>query len=145
MGAILKIRNLEKLSNQIWNTKSNFNQNEWEDVFKNMNNNLKQLYTHYDLYDGHDDVFLYSLGDTINFLDNLKIEVEERRSMEIGKLNSRQSLVAILNENDEIVEYVVCSHYTPSRPFGSQWDWGHYFTNLKDAFDYIVTEVNKEE
>lgn len=68
-----------------------------------------------------------------------------RKSMEIGKLNSRQSLVAILNGNNEIVEYVVCSYYTPLRPFGSQWDWGHYFTNLKDACDYIAREVNKED
>ena len=68
-----------------------------------------------------------------------------RKSMEIGKLNSRQSLVAILNENNEIVEYVVCSYYIPSRPFGSQWDWGHYFVNLKDACDYIATEVDREE
>ena len=30
------------------------------------------------------------------------------KSIEIGKLNSRQSLVAILNENNEIVQYVVC-------------------------------------
>ena len=68
-----------------------------------------------------------------------------RKSMEIGKLNNRQSLVAILNENNEIVEYVVCSYYTPSRPFGSQWDWGHYFVNLKDACDYIATEVDRED
>lgn len=68
-----------------------------------------------------------------------------RKSKEIGKLNNRQSLVAILNENDEVVQWVVCSYYNPSRTFGSQWDWGHYFVNLKDACDYIATEVNGEE
>lgn len=67
------------------------------------------------------------------------------KSIEIGKLNSRQSLVAILNENNEIVQYVVCSYYTPSRPFGTQWDCGHYFDDLKSACDYIAREVNREE
>ena len=68
-----------------------------------------------------------------------------RKSIEIGKLNNRQSLVAILNGNDEIVEYVVCSNYDASRRFGSQGEWGHYFINLKDACDYISREVDKEE
>ena len=68
-----------------------------------------------------------------------------RKSMEIGKLNSRQSLVAILNENDEIVEYVVCSYYDANARYGEQWTWGHYFINLNDACDYIAKEVDKEE
>ena len=67
------------------------------------------------------------------------------KSMEIGKLNSRQSLVAVINENDEITSYVICSYYDSSKRFGEQWSWGHYFKNLKTACNYIATEVNEEE
>lgn len=68
-----------------------------------------------------------------------------RKSIEIGKLNSRQSLVAILNDKKEIVEWVVCSYYDGTKPFGSQWSWGHYFVSLYSACTYIATEVNKED
>lgn len=65
-------------------------------------------------------------------------------SREIGKVNDRQSMVEILNENNEVVEWVVCSYYDASKPFGSQWDWGHYFDSFVSACNY-VSEINKED
>ena len=68
-----------------------------------------------------------------------------RTSREIGKLNSRQSLVEILDENNKRTQWVVCSYYDGTKPFGTQWNWGHYFTSLWNACVYIATEVDKEE
>ena len=59
------------------------------------------------------------------------------RSRELGKINKTQSMVEILNENNEPVEWVVCSFYDPELPFGSQWSWGHYFGNFVDACLYV--------
>lgn len=67
-----------------------------------------------------------------------------RKSREIGKLNRVQSLVEILDENDKPVEWVVCSNYEATRPFGSQWDWGHYFQSLIKACNYIAEHVREE-
>lgn len=36
-------------------------------------------------------------------------------------------------------EFVVCSYYDETKPVGSQWSWGHYFENLKDATEYLAT------
>lgn len=58
-------------------------------------------------------------------------------SRELGKINKMQSMVEILNENNEPVEWVVCSEYDANRPFGSQWIWGHYFSNFVDACLYV--------
>ena len=58
-------------------------------------------------------------------------------SRELGKINKTQSMVEILNENNEPVEWVVCSFYDPELPFGSQWSWGHYFGSFTDACLYV--------
>ena len=58
-------------------------------------------------------------------------------SRELGKVNDRQSMVEILNENNEPVEWVVCSYYDATKPYGSQWNWGHYFSNFVDACLYV--------
>ena len=58
-------------------------------------------------------------------------------SRELGKVNDRQSMVEILNENNEPVEWVVCSYYDATKPLGSQWSWGHYFSNFVDACLYV--------
>lgn len=64
-------------------------------------------------------------------------------SREIGKINDHQSMVEILNENNEVVEWVVCSYYDSWRPFGAQWDWGHYFSSFASACDYAA-EIRKQ-
>lgn len=65
-------------------------------------------------------------------------------SRELGKINDRQSMVEILNENNEPVEWVVCSFYDAAQPFGSQWSWGHYFDSFIKACMY-VDELEKEK
>ena len=65
-------------------------------------------------------------------------------SREIGKIDMRQSMVEILNENGTPVEWVVCSYYDPNRPFGSQWDWGHYFNSFAGACIYVASLFEEE-
>ena len=67
-----------------------------------------------------------------------------RKSREIGKLNRVQSLVEILDENDKPVDWVVCSNYEATEPFGRQWDWGHYFQSLIKACNYIAEYVKED-
>lgn len=44
------------------------------------------------------------------------------------------SLVAVLNEDGNVQEYVTCRDYAKARPYGDQWTWGHYFgKDLKAA------------
>lgn len=65
-------------------------------------------------------------------------------SRELGKINNRQSMVEILNENNEPVEWVVCSFYDATQPFGSQWSWGHYFDSFIKACLYVEV-LNTEQ
>ena len=58
-------------------------------------------------------------------------------SRELGKINDRQSMVEILNEDGRAVEWVVCSFYDGTKPFGSQWNWGHYFSSFGNACLYV--------
>ena len=52
--------------------------------------------------------------------------------------NGDKYLVAVLNDDDTLEEYVACSYFNPSAPYGSQWCWGHYFgKNLSGAVDYF--------
>lgn len=41
-------------------------------------------------------------------------------------------LLARLNEDGTVYEYVVCSNYN-----GSEWDFGHYFKNITEAVMYF--------
>lgn len=65
-------------------------------------------------------------------------------SRELGKINDAQSMVEILDENDVPVEWVVCSFYDSRKPFGSQWSWGHYFSNFVDACLYVHEKEMEE-
>lgn len=58
-------------------------------------------------------------------------------NVELMKVNERQSLVAKII-NGKVHEYVVCSYFDPTQPDGSQWCWGHYFSNLENAMDYVA-------
>ena len=59
-------------------------------------------------------------------------------SRELGKINDRQSMVEILNEDGKPVEWVVCSYYDATQPYGSQWSWGHYFESFVKACIYVA-------
>lgn len=61
------------------------------------------------------------------------------KSRELLKFSDRQSLVEIKSESGNI-RYCVCSHYDDSLPEGSKWDWGHYFSSIRDALEYIVLD-----
>lgn len=61
------------------------------------------------------------------------------KTRELLKLNERQSIVEIEKENS--TEYCVCSYYDDSKPEGSKWSWGHYFTTLENAIKYAATKV----
>lgn len=61
------------------------------------------------------------------------------KSRELLKFSDRQSLVEITSESGEI-QYCVCSYYDEDAPEGSKWYWGHYFTAIKDALEYIVLD-----
>lgn len=63
----------------------------------------------------------------------------------IAKIDKCRSLVGIYNANGELKQYVVCSYYNPNDPFGSQWCWGHYFTDFIAACKYIVETTETEE
>jgi hypothetical protein len=61
-------------------------------------------------------------------------------SKEILKISEKQSLIARIKDDGSIYEYVVCSNYDDNAPEGSKWDWGHYFTAIRDALEYIVLD-----
>ena len=63
------------------------------------------------------------------------------KSKELLKINERQSIVEI--EKGDRIEYCVCSYYDDTRPEGSKWDWGHYFSSLEGAIKYAATECFK--
>lgn len=65
-------------------------------------------------------------------------------SRELGKINERQSMVEILNEDGKAVEWVVCSFYDATQPFGSQWSWGHYFVSFAHACLYVEELKNEQ-
>lgn len=65
-------------------------------------------------------------------------------SRELGKINDVQSMVEILDENNNPVEWVVCSYYDAKQPFGSQWTWGHYFDSFVKACLYVSNLEAKE-
>ena len=37
-------------------------------------------------------------------------------------------------------EFVVCSYYNSEKPVGSQWCWGHYFSTVTSAVEYLKKE-----
>lgn len=65
-------------------------------------------------------------------------------SRELGKIDDRRSMVEILNEDGNPVEWVICSYYDATKPYGSQWNWGHYFSNFVDACLYVHEEEMKQ-
>lgn len=60
-------------------------------------------------------------------------------SMELMK-DGRRSLVARLNDDGSVFEYVVCSYYD-----GKQWTWGHYFGNDLTAAVNYINDPEEEE
>lgn len=64
-------------------------------------------------------------------------------SKELMKLNDRQSLVEILDEENTPVEWVVCSNYDPKRRYGEQWGWARHFYAPLDACNYIAEHVSR--
>ena len=74
-NAILSIRNNKEFMNDIWQMKgSGFTQEQWEITIKSFSDTLKALYDFVDdgLPPGID---LYILGDVINMLDSIDVEV----------------------------------------------------------------------
>lgn len=58
-------------------------------------------------------------------------------SIELKK-NGTRSLVAVL-DGEKITEYLTCTDYDGTRPFGSQWVWGHYYgSDLERAVDDLA-------
>ena len=44
------------------------------------------------------------------------------------------SLVAVINQDGNVQEYVTCRWYDSTMEYGEQWSWGHYFgKDLKAA------------
>lgn len=66
----------------------------------------------------------------------------EGTSYEIGKLKDGRSAVMIVNGDSR--KFVVCSNYDHAKPFGEQWDWGHYFMGDLDGFCRYIVNSNKE-
>ena len=69
------------------------------------------------------------------------------KSIELMKhQNGQHSLVLWVKEREDgtinVLNVVVCSYYDPSREFGSQWCWGHYFG--KDGLEAAVKYFNEQ-
>ena len=63
------------------------------------------------------------------------------RTTELARIGEK-SLVMWEHEGGR-KEYVVCSFYDGNKPIGSQWSWGHYFTDIFGAVDYISVNAYK--
>lgn len=50
-------------------------------------------------------------------------------------------LLAIVRDDGSTSQFVVCSFYEPTKPFGDQWLWGHYFSTLESAMNYWHKQV----
>lgn len=75
---------------------------------------------------------------------NLKKHPILVKSRLIKQVNSK-SLVATIFDNGQVHQYVVCSFYDPTKKFGSQWDWGHYFSRNDYAKAYeCLLKLGKE-
>ena len=57
------------------------------------------------------------------------------RTTELARVNDK-SLV-LWEKPSGNKEFVVCTDYDCNKPVGSQWCWGHYFTDVFDAVDYM--------
>lgn len=63
--------------------------------------------------------------------------------------NKDRYLVAVINDEEQITKYVVCSGYDPTRKYGDQWYNGTYFmvdplikNSLKGAIKNLYHEGN---
>ena len=53
------------------------------------------------------------------------------------------SLVAVINEDDDVQEYVTCRGYDKTRTYGEQWELGRYFgKNIKAASEDVYIRAN---
>lgn len=57
-------------------------------------------------------------------------------TVELMKIDERRSLVLWCYGDHK--KFVVCSYYDPTKEVGTQWYWGHYFFDLKDAMEYAL-------
>ena len=64
------------------------------------------------------------------------------RTIELVKVNDKS--VVLWEHKSGYKQYVVCSYYDGEKPIGAQWCWGHYFTDLFAAVDYIRETEHKE-
>lgn len=73
--AKLIIENKEKFDNAVWQTKTDFNEKSYREWLKNASKTLQEIY---DTYDGGADVYI--LGDVINMIDTIKVELNQKVS-----------------------------------------------------------------
>lgn len=50
-------------------------------------------------------------------------------------------LLVVIRDDGSVKEFVSCSYYNSSLPYGEQWMWGHYFETLESALAYWDREV----
>lgn len=62
-------------------------------------------------------------------------------TIELKKIDDRRSLVVWVTPGGN-KKFVVCSYYDHEKPVGSQWAWGHYFTDLWAAVEYAREETD---
>lgn len=74
-------------------------------------------------------------------IDEEVVNIDRGRTMELAKVNDK-SLV-LWEKPSGNKEYVVCSHYDSTKPVGNQWCWGHYFSDIFSATDYMSTTAYK--
>lgn len=56
------------------------------------------------------------------------------------------SLVALMNKRNIIERFCVCSNYNAQKEYGTQWDWGHYFSRNEypEAYKCLLELENKD-
>lgn len=77
---ILQISNPEELEQEIWGYNPKFSKEEWEQAMATIRNNLQNIYNRLSEETGGNEE-VYSLGDAINLLNTLELEVKGREKM----------------------------------------------------------------
>lgn len=62
---------------------------------------------------------------------------EKKICIEIAK-NEERSVIMITDLKGNVEQYVGCSYFDNRKPYGTKWQWGHYFGNdVKGAMDWL--------
>lgn len=142
MNAILKIINSSELAQEIWGYDPKFTKDEWDKVIITMRDNLQNIYNKLSEETGGNEE-IYSLGDVINLLNVLELEVDRRKNM-----NEKQRLfvdmdgtLAVFNQVDTLEKLYEPGYFASLSPHTNVIEAVRQLQQKDDIEVYILSAV----